>query len=151
MEKAMKINDQVTVGAQPSEDQIQQLGKQGFKSVLNFRTDGEEEQPLSPQAEGAKVKAAGMEYLHIPVSMKSMGPELVDQFRQKFTDLPKPVFAHCKSGKRAGAMVMMNVAVEQGMTGDQTLQKAKAMGFECDQPQLEQFVRHYVDSHAQAK
>lgn len=147
MDQVMKISDQVTVGAQPSEDQIQQLGKQGFKSVVNFRTNGEEDQPLSPQAEGKKVKSAGMEYLHIPVSMKTMGPELVDQFRKQFPDLPKPVYAHCKSGKRAGAMVMMKVAVEKGMTGDETLQKAKEMGFECDQPVLEQFVRQYVDSH----
>lgn len=148
MEKAMKINDQVTVGAQPSEDQIHQLGKQGFKSVVNFRTDGEEEQPLSPQAEGEKAKAAGMEYLHIPVSMKSMGPELVDQFREKFPDLSKPVYAHCKSGKRAGAMVMMHMAVEQGMTGEQTLQQAEKMGFECDQPELKEFVKTYVDGHS---
>ena len=151
MDQHMKISDQVTVGAQPSEDQLQQLGKQGFKSVVNFRTEGEEDQPLSPQAEGEKVKTAGLEYLHVPVSMKGMGPELVDQFREKFAELPKPVYAHCKSGKRAGAMVMMHMAVEQGMTGDQTLQKAKEMGFECDQPQLEQFVREYVDSHTQAK
>jgi hypothetical protein len=41
----------------------------------------------------------------------------------------------------------MDMAVEQGMTGDETLQKAKEMGFECDQPALEQFVRQYVDSH----
>lgn len=151
MDQRMKINDQVTVGAQPSEDQLQQLAKQGFKSVVNFRTEGEEDQPLSPQAEGEKVEAAGMAYLHVPVSMKSMGPDQVDQFRDKLAGLPKPVFAHCKSGKRAGAMVMMHMAVEQGMTGDQTLQKAKEMGFECDQPQLEQFVRQYVDSHSQAK
>lgn len=147
----MKINDQVTVGPQPSEAELQQLGQQGFKSVVNFRTDGEEEQPLSPQAESEKVKSAGMEYLHIPVSMDAMGPELVDQFRDKFCDLPKPVFAHCKTGKRAGAMVMMHMAIEQGMTGDQTLQKAKEMGFECDQPGLEQFVRQYVDSHTPSK
>jgi len=147
MEQVMKISDQVTVGAQPTEDQLQQLGKQGFKSVVNFRTEGEEDQPLSPQAEGEKVESAGMTYLHVPVSMKAMGPELVDQFREKYAALPKPVFAHCKSGKRAGAMVMMHVAVEQGMTGEQTLQQAKEMGFECDQPQLEQFVRQYVDSH----
>jgi len=147
MEQVMKISDQVTVGAQPSEDQLQQLGKQGFKSVVNFRTEGEEDQPISPKAEGEKVQSAGMTYLHVPVSMKAMGPELVDQFREKYAALPKPVFAHCKSGKRAGAMVMMHVAVEQGMTGEQTLQQAKEMGFECDQPQLEQFVRQYVDSH----
>lgn len=145
--QTMKINDQVSVGPQPSADELQKLSQQGFKSVVNFRTDGEEEQPLSPQAEGEEVKSAGMEYLRIPVSMDSMEPDLIDQFREKFPDLPKPMFAHCKSGKRAGAMVMMNVAVEHGMTGDQTLQKAKEMGFECDQPELEQFVRQYVDSH----
>lgn len=143
----MKISDQVSVGPQPSEDEIRNLSQQGFRTVVNFRTEGEEEQPHSPQAEGEKVRSAGMEYLHLPVSMKAMGPELVDEFREKYPSLPKPVFAHCKSGKRAGAMVMMNMAVEQGMSGDQTLQKAKEMGFECDQPQLEQFVRQYVDSH----
>jgi uncharacterized protein (TIGR01244 family) len=145
--QTMKINEQVSVGPQPSTEEIQKLGQQGFKSVVNFRTQGEEEQPLSPEAEGEQVKSAGMEYLHVPVSMKAMGPELVDQFREKFPDLPKPVFAHCKSGKRAGAMVMMNMAVEQGMTGEQTLKKAEEMGFECDQPELKQFVRQYVDSH----
>lgn len=148
MQNTMKINDHVTVGPQPSEPELEQLKQQGFMTVVNFRTEGEEDQPLSPNAEGEKVKANGMEYLNIPVSMKSMGPELVDQFRDQYPDLPKPVFAHCKSGKRAGAMVMMHMAVEQGMTGEQTLKKAEEMGFECDQPELEEFVKNYVDNHS---
>ncbi len=151
MGEKMKINDEVTVGPQPTEDELRQLSESGFKAVLNFRTEGEDEQPLSPDAEGDVVEAEGMEYLHIPVSMEAMGPELVDRFREKYADLAKPVFAHCKSGKRAGALVMMHVAVEQGMSGDQTLKKAEQMGFECDQPQLEQFVRQYVDSHAKSQ
>jgi uncharacterized protein (TIGR01244 family) len=80
--------------------------------------------------------------------MKSMEPEQVDQFRQEFPALSKPVFAHCKSGKRAGAMVMMHMAVEQGMTGEQTLQKAEDMGFECDKVELREFVKNYVDNHS---
>ncbi|QDT77554.1 Beta-lactamase hydrolase-like protein [Gimesia maris] len=144
----MKINDEVTVGPQPSAEEINQLSQQGFKSVVNFRTEGEDEQPLSPTAEKEKVNDAEMEYLHIPVSMKAMGPELVDGFREKYPQLPKPVFAHCKSGKRAGAMVMMHLAVEEGMGGEETLQKAEAMGFECEQEELRQFVRNYVDQHA---
>ncbi|TWT90358.1 Beta-lactamase hydrolase-like protein [Pseudobythopirellula maris] len=148
MAQQTKINDELTVGPQPTENEIQKLGGQGFKSVVNFRTADEDEQPLSPEAEGEVVSSAGMEYSNIPVSMQSMGPDLVDRFREKYAKLPKPVFAHCKSGKRAGAMVMMHVAVEQGMSGEETLQKAKEVGFECDQPQLEQFVRQYVDSHA---
>ena len=148
MAENMKINDKVTVGPQPSENEIQHLSQQGFKTVVNFRTEGEDEQPLSPDAEGEKVKAAGLKYLHIPVSMKSMGPELVDQFREKYSELPEPVFAHCKSGKRAGAMVMMHMAVEKGMSGEETLQKAEKMGFECEQEELRQFVKSYVDNHS---
>lgn len=149
--KTMKINDQVTVGPQPSEEQLQQLGHDGFKTVVNFRTPGEEDQPLSPDDEGDQVKAAGMNYLHVPVSMKSMGEERVDEFREAFPQLPKPIFAHCKTGKRAGAMVMMQMAIEQGMTGDETLQKADEKGFECDQPELVQFVKEYVDVHSPKK
>ncbi|WP_339749813.1 protein tyrosine phosphatase family protein [uncultured Rubinisphaera sp.] len=148
MANNMKINDKVTVGPQPSEKEIQQLSQQGYKTVVNFRTEGEDEQPLSPDAEGEKVKAAGLKYLHIPVSMKSMGPKLVDQFREKYSELPKPVFAHCKSGKRAGAMVMMHMAIEKGMSGEETLQKAEEMGFECEQDELRQFVKSYVDNHS---
>ena len=142
---AMKINDEVTVGPQPSEEQLKELARQGFRSVVNFRTDGEDDQPLSPAQEGETVKALGMEYLHVPVSMKSMAPETVDRFRQRYPDLPKPVFAHCKSGKRAGAMVMMHVAAQSGMSGEQTLEQAERMGFRCDQPELKAFVRQYVD------
>lgn len=149
--QAMKINEQVTVGPQPSEAQLKELREEGFKSVVNFRTEGEEDQPLSPETEGEKVKEWGMGYCHLPVSKESMGPETVDQFREKFAELPKPMFAHCSKGKRAGAMVMMHIASEQGMTGEQTLQKAEEMGFECDQPELVEFVKSYVDSHTQAK
>lgn len=150
MPDKMKINDQVTVGPQPSEEEINQLSQEGYQTVVNFRTDGEDEQPLSPKAEGEKVESAGMKYLNIPVSMESMGPEQVDQFRSQFKDLPKPLYAHCKSGKRAGAMVMMHMAVEQGMSGDQTLQKAEEMGFECEKEELRTFVKNYVDGHSQS-
>lgn len=144
----MKINGEVTVGPQPTEDQLKELANSGFKSIVNFRTEGEEDQPLSPTQEGENVKQLGLSYLHIPVSMKSMSEATVDQFREQYHELPKPVFAHCKSGKRAGAMVMMHIASNQGLSGEQTLQQAEQMGFKCDQPQLKQFVETYVDRHA---
>lgn len=148
MSDRMQIDDQLTVGGQPSESEIQSLAKDGFKSIVNFRTEGEDNQPLSPDAEGSKVLKAGMNYLHVPVSMKSMDVAKVDQFRQQLESLPKPVFAHCKTGKRAGAMTMMHVAVENGMSGEQALKKAEEMGFECDVPELKEFVKSYVNNHA---
>ncbi|EMB18362.1 beta-lactamase hydrolase domain-containing protein [Rhodopirellula europaea] len=150
MSNRMKFNDQLTVGPQPSQEELKALPDDGFRSVINFRTAGEDEQPLSPEEEGEVVQGTGLKYLHVPVSMDGMDETKVDQFREQYQSLPKPVFAHCKSGKRAGAMMMMHTAVEQGISGEQALEKAKEMGFECDKPELEQFVKQYVDNRTQA-
>lgn len=147
MDDQIRMSDNITIGPQPSEKDLNDLKQSGFKSIVNFRTAGEEEQPISPAQEGEKVSDLGLRYLNVPVSMQEMRPELVDEFREQLKGLPKPLFAHCKTGKRAGAMVMMDLAVEQGLSGQQTIQKALAMGFECDQPELKQFVENYVDSH----
>ena len=37
-------------------------------------------------------------------------------------------------------------AVEEGMSGDEAVQKAEDMGFECDVPELEAFVKKYIDA-----
>lgn len=146
MQDQIRINDDVTVGAQPSVDQLEKLRQQGFRSIVNLRTEGEEEQPLSPAEEGRKVSALGMTYYHEPVDSKEMSEAQVDRFRERFADLPTPVYAHCKSGKRAGAFVMMDMAVRKGMSGEQTLKQAEDMGFECKEPELKKFVTGYVDS-----
>ncbi len=86
-----------------------------------------------------------MEYLHVPVSAAEMRPEQVDQFRQEAGRLPAPVFVHCYKGMRAGAFAMMHLAIQAGWSGEDTIQQAQQMGFECDQPQLQQFVAEYID------
>src|SRR6476646_8524962 len=141
-----KFNDQITVGSQPSEDELTKLRSQGFKTIVNFRHDGKDQQPLSPTAEGEQVEKLGMAYLHVPVSMNSITPALVDQFRREFRNVPKPAFAHCKLGSRARLMVMMDTAIEQGLTGHEAVQKATEMGFKPDKAETEQFLTDYVDS-----
>lgn len=145
MQDRMKLNDHISVGAQPSEEQLKQMAREGIKSVVNLRTEGEEDQPFSPAEEGEKVRALGMEYLHIPVSSKEPRAEQVDQFRAEVPKLPGPAFVHCAKGKRAGAFAMMHQGVEAGWSGDETLEKAEQMGFECDVPALKDFVRGYID------
>ena len=88
MEGRKRINDQLTVGAQPTEEQLKQLAEEGFKSVVNLRMSGEKEQPLSPDEEGEKVRDLGLEYVHIPVPMTAMQPEQVDRFRKEVKRLP---------------------------------------------------------------
>lgn len=147
MSEKIRINEAITVGGQPSRDELRALGDNGFRAVINLRTENEEDQPLSPDEEAQVVRDAGLDYAHIPVSADSLSEHDVDAFRERLDELPTPVFVHCSSGKRAGAFAVMDLAVEQGLSGEQALQKAEQMGFECDVPELEKFVRDYIDRH----
>lgn len=147
----IKIDDRFSVGrSHPTAHDFEAIAQEGFASVVNLRTEQEENQPLSPAQESETVRLLGMEYLHHPVSSDSISSELVDRFRERVARLPSPVFVHCKSGTRSGAFTMMHVASESGMPGDQALSKAKDMGFECDSAELEQFVKSYIDRHRTA-
>jgi uncharacterized protein (TIGR01244 family) len=147
MSQAIRINDQVTVGPQPDESALEDLSRQGFSTIINLRTDGEPDQPLSPADEKEVARRSNMSYVHVPVPMKDADASVVDRFRAAFEQTPKPVYVHCKSGKRAGAMVMIQQGLSMGLSGKQVIDKAKQMGFECDNEQLKSLVVEYVDSH----
>lgn len=147
MPERVQVSDQITVGAQPSEAELKTMADEGTRTVISLRTEGESMQRLSPEEEGEVVRKFGMEYVHLPVSMEDADAELVDRFREALDRVPKPVFVHCRLGKRAGAFVMMDQAVERGMSGKKTIQRAEEMGFECDEEALAGFVREYVNAH----
>jgi len=149
MENVKRINDQlaVTMG-QVTLEQLQQAAQEGFKSVLNLQAPNEEGF-LSDEQQ--TTEAAGLKYVNVPVKPDSMSDALADQVLQQIDALPKPALIHCKSGMRAGAMTLMYVATQQGMTAEQALQMGKQHGFDCDaQPQMKQFFEHYVAEHTKA-
>ena len=147
MSDRQQINEKVTVGGQVNKDEIGTLRREGFKTVVNLREPGEQDQPIPPDEERKLVEEAGLKYVHIPVSGKDMRPDAVDHFREELKTLPSPVFVHCHKGKRAGAFAMMAAAVNAGWGGKETVENAEKMGFKCDTPQLKEFVTSYVDSH----
>lgn len=146
----IRIDQDITVGEQPSGEEIEELSREGFRAVMNLRDSGEEDQPLEPDEEGDLVRALGMEYRHLPVTVEEMDEELVVKFRRELDDIRKPVYVHCRRGKRSGAMAMMDRAVEEGMSGQETLERAEEMGFECDVEELNEFVRRYIDRRVEA-
>lgn len=147
----IQINERLSVGKQhPNEVDLRELAGEGFKSVVNLRTDGEPNQPLEPEEEGRVVRRLGMAYLHHPVASGELTEANVDGFRRRLSELPRPVFAHCASDKRSGAFLMMHVAAELGMSGEETVGKAAETGFACVTPELASFVRSYVDQHRSA-
>ncbi|MFP4054516.1 MAG: fused DSP-PTPase phosphatase/NAD kinase-like protein [Phycisphaerae bacterium] len=146
MPDRIEVNNEITVGAQPSEAELKAMADEGYRSVISLRTDEEKMQELSPEEEGKRAMKFGLQYVNIPVSMEEADKQLVDRFRENLERMPKPVFVHCRMGKRAGAFTMMDQAVKKDMSGEKTIKKAEDMGFECDEDALADFVKNYVNS-----
>jgi uncharacterized protein (TIGR01244 family) len=149
MEKRIAINDQVTVGPQPTVEEIKQLARDGFQSVINLRVQDEEKNEIPPHIEGTLVRDEDMEYVHIPISMKQILHEQIATFRQAITNLHHPIYVHCASGQRAAALAVMDEAIRRDWSGEQALEQAREMGCKCDAPGLQDFVKNYVDQERQ--
>ncbi|TQD36244.1 beta-lactamase hydrolase domain-containing protein [Haloflavibacter putidus] len=148
MEKEIKkVNDEISVAAfDPDENSFKTFAEKGFKSVINLQTDAEA-QNVSSETEKALAKNNNLNYRQIEVSEDKLSEAMVDNFRQELKNLPKPLVIHCKSGKRSGALVMMHIGCQKNMSGEEVIQQAEEMGFECDVPELEQFLKKYVNEH----
>ncbi|MBE9128243.1 MULTISPECIES: beta-lactamase hydrolase domain-containing protein [unclassified Coleofasciculus] len=149
MQNAQKINEQLIVATnQVTSEQLQQAGQEGIKSVLNLRSPDEEGFSSDEQQQA---ESTGLEYTNIPVKPDAMSDELADKVLQEIDRLPKPTLLHCKSGMRSGAMALMYVATQEGMTAEEAMEKGKQLGFDCDKsPQMKEFFKHYISSHSKA-
>ena len=142
-----KINDNISVATfDPNENSFKTFADKGFKSVINLQTE-DEEQNVSSKKEETLAKDNSLNYKHFGVSKDNLSQSMVDNFRQELESLPTPIVVHCKSGKRSGAFVMMHIGCQKNMSGEEVIEQAENMGFECDVPELEQFLKKYVNEH----
>ena len=80
--------------------QVDKIGAQGFKTIINNRPDGEEPgQPTSAQIEAA-AKAAGLAYVHVPVRGMPTA-EQVDLVAAAVAAAEGPTLLFCRSGTRS--------------------------------------------------
>jgi len=120
------------------------LGKDGFKSVINLR------QATEPGAEveagRAAAEAAGMKYIHLPFNAASPDPKLVDNFLAAVADKGnQPVYIHCGSANRVGAVWMIKRALQDGWDVGKAQQEAEAIGL--TNPSLKTFATEYIAAH----
>src|SRR5215212_9754470 len=125
--KTGRLSDKVVVGAQPSADDLAHLREQGITTVVNLRTEGEANQPLSPSEEGTLAENMGLSYQHVPVSLSALDPKQVDDVRAAIRSAEGPVYVHCGAGQRACAMALL--AEEGEADSGSLIAKADAVGF----------------------
>ncbi|WP_297509299.1 TIGR01244 family sulfur transferase [uncultured Caulobacter sp.] len=95
-----RVTDALFVSPQVSEADIAEAAAKGFALVINNRPDGEDpSQPPGAAIESA-VRAAGLDYLHVPVR-GGPTPEQVETVRAAIEAATGPVLAFCRSGTRS--------------------------------------------------
>jgi uncharacterized protein (TIGR01244 family) len=143
------VTDTITIGDQPSEEDLKRFKGEGYVGIVNLRNAGEPEQPLSPTEEGARVRALGMEYLHYGVGaapLSEQGVGAVCDFVDLHAQGSHKVLVHCRRGPRAVALVLLQQARANGWKPDEVFNKAKAMGLEIDGG-LRMLVEGYLQQH----
>ena len=136
MNEPHEVTDGIWVMPQPATADLRRLAARGVRTVVNLRHAGEfadhaaGTRPLSIEAEGDLCRRLGMDYAHLPVSMKTADTRLAEGFEKVLAAAREhgPVVVHCRLGQRAGAMVLIAAAKHLGWDGPDALAKADGIG-----------------------
>ena len=132
-----RVRPDVATAGQPNDQALADIQKAGFKTIINLRTEQEgslEEKP--------KVEALGLEYHNIPIGSDGISKEQVALFEKILGDSKThPVFVHCASSNRVGAMWFIHQVLGEGKDEASALEEAKKAGLK---PNLEGPAKEFV-------
>jgi uncharacterized protein (TIGR01244 family) len=123
---------------------VSEIKKMGYKAIFNLRLPTE--QGADIEGEAAAAKAAGINFVHLPLNGASPDPTVVDNFLKAIT-VPgnQPAFIHCASGNRAAAMWFIKRVVIDKWDNDRAMAEAAELGA-ISQP-MKTFALDYIQTH----
>jgi protein tyrosine phosphatase (PTP) superfamily phosphohydrolase (DUF442 family) len=113
-----RVTPGITRGAQPSEQALTLMAKDGFKTIIDLRMNG-----AGTESEEAITKRLGMNYVHIP--MTALVTPTTQQVAQFLSIVKKsenlPAFVHCRQGAdRTGTVLAIYRRTVQGWDFEKT-------------------------------
>jgi uncharacterized protein (TIGR01244 family) len=132
----------ILFSGQPTAEQLQKLGAENYKTVIDLRRPDEDRGFDEPSV----AKAAGLAYYSVPVKSDELDkPETLDKFIELFSKVEKPVLVHCGVGSRVAAVYYGYLVAKEGMSREEALAKAKEQGLRNES--LVAPVDVYLDKH----
>ena len=136
-----RVDATVACGGDTPQHVFPALKDQGFVSVINLRLGNEP----GVAEEAAVVEAAGLRYHHIPMTPAMPETEAADRFLEVIADTTnQPVYIHCASANRVGAVWAIKRVVQDGWDRDKAIEEAQAIGMKS--PVMLDFVTRYLDT-----
>lgn len=101
MARFRKLSDDFYASPQVTPGEMSEAAAMGIALVVNNRPDGEApDQPSGADIEAA-ARAAGMDYLAIPVGSAGFSEPQVERLQQAMAGASGPVLGFCRSGTRS--------------------------------------------------
>jgi sulfide:quinone oxidoreductase len=94
------------VSPQVQPDDINDIVKAGYKTLICNRPDGEGEGQPDHDTIEKLAKAAGLKFAYVPVIPGLMSENDMTSFASAYKTLPKPILAYCRSGARSSTLWM---------------------------------------------
>ena len=100
-EKMKKINEELYVGSQISEGDVQLLKEHGIKTIVCNRPDNEGQGQTNIDAIRNEANNHGLSVEYIPFAPLRLSMEDIKNFADLLISDKKPIFAYCLSGLRS--------------------------------------------------
>lgn len=140
MSQFRKLSDDFYASPQITPQEVSEAAAMGIKLVVNNRPDGESpDQPPGADIEAA-TRAAGMDYLAIPIGGSGFSEPQVEALQEALASAQGPVLGFCRSGTRSTLLWSLAQA-RSGAEPDAIAEAAAAGGYDVSpvRPAMDMF------------
>ncbi len=132
-----QITPRYHVSPQIAAEDAPALAAAGYRRVICNRPDGEVPPSHQAAAIGEAVRAAGLEYVELPLTHQTMTPQNIARQMELAEEAEGPVLAYCASGTRSTVVWALGQAGRRPVA--EILQMAAEAGYDLSglRPQLE--------------
>ena len=128
--KIVLLTETLSVTSQIVADDIPQIAKGGYRTLINNRPDDEEPGQLSSAEARREAEALGIAYHYLPFTAASLTTHEVDAFDKLMTRIDGPVLAHCRSGTRCYLLWAASELRKGKASADDLISQAAGQGFD---------------------
>ncbi|MEZ5743746.1 MAG: TIGR01244 family sulfur transferase [Sphingomonadaceae bacterium] len=129
MTEFRKLTDAVSASPQITVDDVARAAELGFVLIVNNRPDDEADDQTPGAEIEAAARAAGLDYVAIPVSNAGFGQGQVTAMADALEGAKGPVLAYCRSGTRS-TLLWALAAASQGESANVIAARAADAGYD---------------------
>lgn len=122
------LSDIISVTSQISCDDIKQIERQGFKTIICNRPDAESSDQTAADDIAVIAKNSAIEFIHIPITPGIFNEQDISDFSAVLHGAEHPILAYCRTGTRSATLWALSQAGVRST--DEIIIKAATAGYD---------------------